>query len=192
MREWIICKHCSLKYRATEPVCPRCENAPVEGQLRWGDHRASGAPPPRSKLALAAPVALLLAGGAGALVYFAPPGLFNPSLPQKIARACEDKAGSDCECVGKKTEGLMTAEERAARFEPESAATRELMNTASQLCLKARLVAQCQKAKQGTEFECICIVDASVNAFTSAELDQLFAGGDRPARYTSIRNGCYR
>lgn len=193
MNEWIICKHCSLKYRAHEPFCPRCEKPPSEDQVRWSEERGRGAVmAPRSKTPLVVPLVVLALGGAGAAFYFAPAGLFNPSLAQKIERACEAKEARDCGCVGKKTVGMMTAEQRAAVFDAETPDSRELMNTASQLCLKERLVARCKSAKQGSEPECVCIVDASVNAFTSDELDQLFSGDNAPARYAAIRNGCYR
>jgi hypothetical protein len=191
MREWIICKNCSLKYRATESVCPRCESAPADGQARWGDHRASNGPPPRSKAFIVAPIVLLAVGGAGALVTLAPAGFFNPSLQQKIERACAQKQSVDCDCVGKKTSDMMSAEQRAAGFDAEDPSTRELMNTASQLCLKARLVTKCRDAKQGSEFQCICIVNGAVDKLTSEDLEQLFTGGAPPRGYATIRDGCY-
>src|SRR4051812_47407561 len=145
MREWIVCKHCSLKYRASEPVCPRCEKPAVEGQARWSEERGRGAVvAPRSNTPIIATVVLVAIGGIGAAVHFAPAGLFNPSLAQKIERACEAKDGPDCSCVGNKTAGLMTPEQRTAEFNAETPDTRELMITASQLCLKERLVARCQ------------------------------------------------
>ncbi len=183
--EWVICKYCSLKYRARESVCPRCDKPFDEAQVRWGDHRGPTPAPSRSKLAIVSPILLLLAGGAGAFVYFAPAGLFNPSLSQKITRACR---GTDCECVGPKTEGLMSAEQRAAS-NVDDPAVRELMNTAEQLCLKDRLVSRCVNAKQGTELQCICVAAAAANAFTIAELDALFGEG-APPRYASIRTDC--
>ena len=189
MREWIICKHCSLKYRASESVCPRCEKAPGDGQVRWGDHRAGGAPP-RSKAFIIAPVVLLAVGGAGALVTLAPAGFFNPSLQQKIERACAEKQSTDCDCVGKKTADMMSAEQRAS-FNAEDPSTRELMSTASQLCLKSRLVTKCVDAKQGSEFQCICIVNGAVDKFTTAELEQLFTGAAPPRGYSTLRDGCY-
>lgn len=185
--EWVICKYCSLKYRAREAVCPRCDKPFDEAQERWGDHSAAKERP-RSKVALAAPLVLLLAGGGGALVYFAPPGLFNPSLPQKISKTCAARQGTDCACVGEKTAGLMSPEQRAA-FDGDDPAVRELMQTADQLCLKDRLVSRCVSTQQGTELQCICVAAAAANAFTVTELETLFSDG-APARYASIRTDC--
>jgi hypothetical protein len=197
MKEWIVCKHCGLKFRAHEPVCPRCEKPPADDQVRWSEERGKGAVmAPKSNASLITALVLLGVGGVGTLVYFAPAGLFtfnfNPSLAQKVQGACEDRSGTDCECVGKKTADMMTAEQRAASFDAENPATRDLMNTASQLCLKSRLVTKCQSAKTGTEFECICMVDGAVNALTAPELEQLFTGGAPPRGFAAIRDGCYR
>ena len=61
MNEWVICKSCGLKYRTREPVCPRCDAPPVEGQIRWSEDRAPPGPPERSPFVIAVPVGLLIA-----------------------------------------------------------------------------------------------------------------------------------
>lgn len=57
----MICKSCGLKYRTREPVCPRCEAPPEEGQIRWSGERAPPGPAERSPLLIALPVGLGLA-----------------------------------------------------------------------------------------------------------------------------------
>jgi hypothetical protein len=61
VNEWVICKSCGLKYRTREPVCPRCDAPPVEGQVRYGEDRAPPGPPERSPFVVALPVGLVLA-----------------------------------------------------------------------------------------------------------------------------------
>src|SRR5687767_12076131 len=108
MREWIICKYCSLKYRAHEPVCPRCEKPAIDDQARWSEERGRGAVmAPRSNAPILATLVFVAIGGLAAVAYFLPAGfftdLFNPSVARKIQHACEAKEGHDCSCVGKKT-----------------------------------------------------------------------------------------
>lgn len=61
MNEWVICKSCGLKYRTREPVCPRCETPPEEGQVRWSEDRAPPGPRERSPFVIAVPVGLVFA-----------------------------------------------------------------------------------------------------------------------------------
>lgn len=71
MNEWVICKSCGLKYRTREPVCPRCDAPPVEGQIRWSEDRAPPGPPERSPFVIALPAGLVLAA-LGTFVFAGP------------------------------------------------------------------------------------------------------------------------
>lgn len=130
-------------------------------------------------------LALMAAG-----VFLAPPGFFHTTQETRVARLCAKKAGEDCACVGQKTVVLMTPEDRLADFDADSPALRELMLTATQLCLKGRLVERCVQGRQGTELQCICLVDRALTAFTPAELDAILAGGKDPAKYSAMRTAC--
>ena len=132
-------------------------------------------------------VALIAAGA-----FFAPPGYFHTSKQTHITRLCEKKAGEDCTCVGTKAVELMSPEERAADFDADSAALREFMLTASQLCLKSRLVTRCVAGKQGTELQCICLVDKAGSSFTTVELELLLMGESAPPKYSAMRNECVK
>lgn len=123
-------------------------------------------------------------------VFFAPPGFFHTTREARVERLCAKKAGEDCACVGVKTVVLMAPEDRQADFDADSPALRELMLTASQLCLKDRLVAKCVQGRQGNELQCICLIDRAVNAFTTAELEAVLAGGSAPAKYSAMRTEC--
>ena len=191
--EWVICKGCSLKYRARESSCPRCERPGEEEQVRWTEERGPGAGPPRSNAWKIASVMVVLLGAVGGGAYFGP-GLLANGPAQKIARACESKSGVDCTCVGAKTLELMNPEQRQAAFDPEVPATRELILTAADLCLKARLVARCVASKQGSELQCVCLMGRAVDSFTPAELVttlEQVAIGAAPARYAAIRTDCF-
>lgn len=135
---------------------------------------------------------LMLAGfgSIGAGVFFAPAGFFHTTKETRVERLCLKKSGEDCACVGTKTVVLMTPEDRAGELDAESPALRELMLTASQLCLKDRLVGKCVAGKQGSELQCLCIVDKAVNAFTPNELEGAFAGGTAPGKYGVMRAEC--
>lgn len=130
--------------------------------------------------------AALIAAG----VFFAPDGFFRTTKEMRVTRLCEKRAGEDCGCVGVKSVELMSPEDRQAGFEPDSPALRELMLTSSALCLKARLTRSCVAGKQGTELQCICIVDKAVNAFTVPELEAAFAGGKAPGKYGAMKTEC--
>ncbi len=191
--EWVICKGCSLKYRAREPSCPRCERQAEEEQARWTEQRGPGGGPLPSNKGKVALAAVALLGAAGAVAYFAP-GLLANGPAQKIARACESKSGADCACVGTKTLELMSGEQRQAAFDAELPQTRELMLTAADLCLKARLVSRCVASKQGSELQCLCLIGRAVDSFTSAELETTLeqaAAGRAPPRYAAIRTECF-
>ncbi len=191
--DWVVCKHCSLKYRVRENVCPRCDKPVDDAQPRWTDQRGT-AGPPSAKTSLALPLGLSFAAAIAAALYFVPAGFFNSSLQQQVARACEERPNPDCDCVGTKTVELMTAEQRAAPFDAQEPELRELMLTAAQLCLKARFVRKCRGSAVDTktETQCICMVDGAVNAFTPAELDETYERQTPPARYAAIRAGCQR
>lgn len=191
--EWVICTGCSLKFRAREGTCPRCEQPAEEQQARWTDHRGTGARLPPSKTGKILGVMVVLLAGAGGVAYIVP-GLFARGPAQKIARACESKNGTDCACVGTKTFELMSADQRQAAFDAELPQTRELMNTAADLCHKARLVARCVASKQGSELQCVCLMAKLVDTFTAAELEatlEQVAAGGAPSRFAAIRTECF-
>ena len=136
--------------------------------------------------------------GVGAIVLgvvvFAP----VKGLPDDIARLCESRAAveaQDCGCIGRKTAGLMTADDQKRPFNRDSPEMNELMLTAGQLGVKERLVRRCVSSKQGTEPLCLCITDKVLNAFTPAErqlvLDQVAAGAP-PEKYTAMRADCVK
>lgn len=130
--------------------------------------------------------AALIAAG----LFFAPPGFFHTTKQARIERLCVKKTGEDCACVGVKSVVLMTPEQQQADFDADSPALRELMLTATQLCLKDRLVAKCVQGQQGTELQCICLVGRAVSSFTTAELEAVLGGGAAPEKYSAMRTGC--
>ena len=130
----------------------------------------------------------LIAGG----VFFAPPGFFHTPKETRITRLCLKKAGEDCACVGVKAVELMSPDELAADFDADSATVREFTLTASQLCLKSRLVTKCVEGRQGTELQCLCLIDKAASAFTTAELEATLAGGATPAKYSAMRTECVK
>lgn len=68
--EWVVCKDCSLKYRARESVCPRCDKPLDDAQARWTDQHGPADPSkPSSKRSLAMPLGLAIAAALGAAVY---------------------------------------------------------------------------------------------------------------------------